>query len=244
MLPFSNTTPHTPHPIFDLYTMPRIFSIEGNIGSGKSTFVRMLRDWYALHRDEPGTPTMVFVDEPVDVWQTITDRAGKTVLEHFYEDQDAYAFSFQMMAYISRLEMLKAAFDGAPEDAVVITERCNFTDKHVFAKMLHDDGKINDIEYAIYLKWFNHFLGDIPVSGHFYIRTDPEVAFERVKRRSREGEEIPVGYLSRCSAYHDSWAANHLRDKCVYFGGNDDKSGLADYEPWIHDMISTMAAQA
>jgi deoxyadenosine/deoxycytidine kinase len=224
--------------------MPYIYSIEGNIGSGKSTFIRTLRKWYEANRGAEGVPEMVFVDEPVDDWMTITDRAGKSILEHFYEDQDAYAFSFQMMAFISRLQKLRDAYRGAAPDAVIITERCNHSDKHVFAKMLHDDGKINDIEHSIYLKWFDYFLEEIPITGYFYIRTDPLVAHFRVKKRSRDGEEIPLGYLSRCAAYHDSWIATHLGDRCVRFSGDDDMVELGDYMPWIQTMIRTMNEQS
>ena len=37
------------------------------------------------------------------------------------------------------------------EEYIIITERSLYTDKHVFAKMLHDQGKIEDVCYQIYL---------------------------------------------------------------------------------------------
>ena len=37
----------------------------------------------------------------------IKDENGVTILEKFYSDQNKYSFSFQMMAYISRLKLLK-----------------------------------------------------------------------------------------------------------------------------------------
>ena len=46
---------------------------------------------------------------------------------------------------------------------IFITERCLYTDKHVFAKMLYDDGKIESVNYAIYNKWFDTFIDDFIV---------------------------------------------------------------------------------
>ena len=43
------------------------------------------------------------------------------------------AFPFQMMAYISRLSLLKNAIRENP-DSIIICERCLQTDKYVFAK--------------------------------------------------------------------------------------------------------------
>ena len=47
----------------------RIFTVEGNIGSGKSTFVRNLRNWYM--KTHPGFE-IVFLEEPVKKWKSIS----------------------------------------------------------------------------------------------------------------------------------------------------------------------------
>jgi deoxycitidine kinase/deoxyguanosine kinase len=65
-----------------------LISIEGNIGAGKSTLIETLKTRF---------PNVVFVDEPVDVWSTVTDKDGTTILEKYYADQKRYAFAFQMM---------------------------------------------------------------------------------------------------------------------------------------------------
>jgi len=82
------------------------------------------------------------------------------------------------------------------------------TDKEVFAKMLHDDGKIDIINYTIYNKWFDEFIDDIPLNGIIYIRTDPAICQERINIRNREGEMIPPSYSQKCHDYHESWINN------------------------------------
>ena len=116
--------------------MFKIVSIEGNIGSGKSTLLANLRNNY---KDDAN---IVFLKEPVDEWEKITDENGVTILEKFYADQEKYSFSFQMMAYVSRLKVLRDELKNIKfsEDkkTIIITERSLHTDKMVFAKMLYD----------------------------------------------------------------------------------------------------------
>jgi deoxyadenosine/deoxycytidine kinase len=121
----------------------QIISIEGNIGSGKSTLLAHLKET---------CPNVVFVKEPVDEWEKIRDENGVSMLEKFYADQTKYSFSFQMMAYISRLKILRDTIrNNGDRPLTIITERSLNTDKMVFAKMLYDQGKIEDVKYQIYL---------------------------------------------------------------------------------------------
>ena len=175
-----------------------IISIEGNIGSGKSTLMTELKKAFA------DLPHVVFLQEPVDDWNTIRDEAGLTMLEKFYGNQEKYSFSFQMMAYISRLATIRKAIRENP-DCVFISERCLHTDKYVFAKMLYDDKKIESVDYQIYNKWFDTFIDDFDVTNIVYIKADPSMCLERVAQRGRHGEAgIPLEYLQACRDYHNN----------------------------------------
>ena len=208
-----------------------IYSVEGNIGSGKSTLVKYMREQYT--RDFEGKK-VIFVDEPVDEWSKIKDGSGETMLEKFYKDQNKYAFPFQMMAYISRLSMLKKVKASAPDDAIIITERSVYTDKYVFAKMLHDSGQIEEVNYQVYLKWFEEFVSDIPISGIIYIRTEPEVAHERIGIRARKGEDIPLHYIKRCHKNHEDWLyANYSPEQMLVLNGNLELKTESDYWSWF-----------
>ena len=174
-----------------------IISIEGNIGSGKSTLLRLLKKQCTEFK---------FVDEPVDEWNSVKDSEGKNMIEKFYENQEKYSFSFQMMAFISRLSLLKKSQtenDSADSTTTTISERSLFTDKWVFAKMLFDQHKIEDVNYIIYNKWFDHFSNECPVHKMIYIKTDPIVCIQRISKRNRKGESISLDYLQDCNTYHD-----------------------------------------
>lgn len=196
----------------------KIISVEGNIGSGKSTLVEAMRKHFE------DNPNILFIQEPVQEWEQIIDKSGNTVLEKYYANQEKYAFSFQMMAYISRLSQLRNAMTKGYD--TIITERCVFTDKMVFAKMLYDEGKIEDVNYQIYNKWFDEFLGELPEFKYIYLKTTPSVAKKRVDTRNRQGEEsIPVDYLEQCHNYHDNWLLNaDNNDKILMLDGEIDRN--------------------
>ena len=206
--------------------MVQIFSVEGNIGSGKSTLVSILREYYSDNED------VIFLMEPVEIWETIKDDSGENIISKFYKNQEKYSFAFQMMAYISRLHQLREMIREHP-DATIICERSLFTDKNVFAKMLYDDGKIEDIEYKIYLKWFYEFIHDIPITGLVYVRASPEKCQERVLKRAREGETIPLEYLENCHKYHEEWISKEISNTLTLDANEDKEYREEDYSVWI-----------
>ena len=107
-----------------------------------------------------------------------------------------------MMAYISRLVILKESIKSNP-NSIFITERSLYTDKFVFAKMLFDSGNIELINYNIYLRWFETFANEFPIDKVIYVDTDPVICNERIIKRSRQGESnIPLEYLKKCDLYH------------------------------------------
>jgi deoxyadenosine/deoxycytidine kinase len=208
----------------------QIISIEGNIGSGKSTLLANLKKHFNKNS------RVIFLREPVDEWSKIKDENGVTILEKFYADQNKYSFSFQMMAYISRLKLLKDAVNECRAETFkvlrekdhtqpfnhdetivyyIITERSLFTDKMVFAKMLYDSGKIESVNYQIYLNWFNTFADDFKVNKIIYVNANPCICHERIGKRHRDGEDkIPLEYLKNCHNYHENMLDKSLPE-CV-----------------------------
>jgi deoxycitidine kinase/deoxyguanosine kinase len=197
---FTTSDPQPQDPLLKPMLKPLLVSIDGNIGSGKSTTWDMLKEVYKSSDD------VHFVEEPVGLWDNIKDAQGVPILTNFYKDHKAYAFRFQMMAYISRLALLRQTVrDNAGCCRVIITERSVDTDRNIFAKMLYDGGDIAHDEYTIYNMWFDEFVRDLPVAGLVYIRADPETCMARITRRGREGETIPLEYVQKCHDYHDAW---------------------------------------
>jgi thymidylate kinase len=197
--------------------MPVIVSFDGNIGSGKSLtcyeYEQYLKKRMTSSADngEITFPTITsfeeevcFLDEPVALWNQVCDKDGVNILTNLYKDIRANAFKFQMMAYISRLALLRKAVKN-PKIKLIITERSVETDRNVFAKMLYDVGDISHDEFQIYTLWFEEFLTDVPLSGIVYINASPDVCLTRIGKRAREGETIQPDYIQRCHQYHEDW---------------------------------------
>jgi deoxyadenosine/deoxycytidine kinase len=153
-----------------------------------------------------------------------------------------------MMAYISRLKVLRDALkfiktlNVSDKKFVIITERSLYTDKIVFAKMLADSGKIEYINYQIYLNWFETFSEEFPVHKIVYVKTNPENCFNRILKRSRDGEsKIPLDYLTNCSLYHDSmldtFITENICDKQLILDGNIDiYKNKNQVDKWIDEI--------
>ena len=203
-----------------------IISTEGNIGSGKSTLEKEMKA-------RLGIP-VVHVREPVDDWTKIKNKDGTTMLELFYGDPTKYGFSFQIMAYISRLKLLMDAIKNNP-GAIIMTERSLFTDKLVFAKMLYDTGNIEDVNYQIYLNWFDAFIKECPVHKLIYIKTTPETCYQRINERARDGEEkISLKYLTDCDHYHEQMMEEMKSIPKLVLDGNIDMKETPDkMENWL-----------
>lgn len=200
----------------------KLITIEGNIGSGKSTILTKLKEYYKDNNN------IIFIDEPLMEWQNMKDENDKNLLEHFYEDNEKYSFPFQIYAYITILNKLFEAHNKNP-NAILISERGVKSTMQVFAKMLYDNKKINEIMYKIYKELCNfgntQLLQLIPNLEHkmIYIDTNPEVCLERIKSRSRIGETIiAIDYLVLCKKYHDEMmrSATNNQEIVLYFDGN------------------------
>jgi deoxyadenosine/deoxycytidine kinase len=174
-----------------------LISIEGNIGSGKSTIINYLKK-LKNHK-------IIFVDEPVSEWLEIKDNEGVNALDCFYKNKKENAFCFQVLAYITRLKKLMDIIKTS-KDMIIITERSIETDKNVFAKMLYDEEMFNSIQWETYNYWFNTFKDISQVNMILYVKTNPIKCLERIHIRNRvEESNIPLEYLENCHKYHENW---------------------------------------
>lgn len=184
--------------------MSLIISIDGNIGSGKTTFINELKK----EVNKQKLKNIIFVDEPVELWTKICVN-NENILEKFYQDQIKYAFSFQMMALISRIKVLKKAMKDHP-DAIIISERSLYSDKNIFAQMLYDEGKIDPHSFQIYTMWFREYIKELPKHEFIYLFSDPKIVNDRIKKRNRTGENnIDIEYLINCNDYHENMFVDH-----------------------------------
>ena len=179
--------------------MTQIVYIEGNIGSGKTTFINLL----GKHLNNKFRYTIL--REPVDQWISIVNSRGENLLELFYRDQDKWSFAFQMNSFISRVKDITNIVNSNQYD-IVFVERSVYVDRYCFALNCYESGKMTEIEYKIYCQWHDWLSEHFHVKpfGYIYLKTDPEISLSRITRRLRRGEEsIPLEYLQSLHNKHN-----------------------------------------
>lgn len=181
-----------------------IFSVEGNIGAGKSTMMNLLRAYFSSYKK------VCFIDEPVDEWLAMKNNDGKNLLETFYSDTKRWSYTFQNVAYITRMNRL---VDAMMSDCdVIIMDRSLNGDMNTFTRMLEEDGCLNKIEMEAYHKWNEFFMkrfGSNANIFHLYLKCSPDMAYSRISCRGRNEEKnISIDYLTRLHNCHDDWLLN------------------------------------
>jgi deoxyadenosine/deoxycytidine kinase len=166
----------------------RKIAVEGNIATGKSTFLRIL---------EKSTPSYHVVSEPLTRWQNVdsdqvscSQQCGGNLLDMFYKDPKRWAYTFQAYACLSRL---RAQLRPIPSELsqqpnpVVFFERSVYSDKYVFAENCHDSGLLSDLEWSVYSDWHGFLLEALPLNfdAFIYLQTTPQISWERMKKRNR-----------------------------------------------------------
>lgn len=212
---------------------PIVLSLEGNIGAGKSTILN------ALEKHLGNKSGWLFLKEPVHIWETIQDKDGKSILCKFYENPSKYAFSFQVMAFITRYQELKRMLKENPDCKGIICERSLEADKNIFAKMLHEDDLMDSMHYSIYDRYFQEYEGNLQLDGLIYIDASPEICFDRVQLRSRNGENnISLDYLKKCHKFHEQWMFN-TKTPVLHLNVNENMH-TADYvvQNWLQKITN------
>lgn len=208
-----------------------IISIEGNIGSGKSTVLQSLRQAH---------PDWVFVDEPVNEWLSLKNQNGESLLEVFYKDKQRWSYTFQNAAVLYRFKKLQEALRTLEKGKqhVIIMERCLETDRQIFSKMLWKDGYIDELEKKLYDEWFSHLRNMSPsVDAYIYVNTTPEMSFERLTKRAREGESvIPLTYLQELSEYHKEWLFNKNLKPVLNFDNSHPEISISNITEFVSNL--------
>ena len=179
---------------YDFFFGKRWYIIEGNIGCGKTTLIRQLKE----------NPSLEVIEEPVDVWKTIQNEDGENVLGLFYKNSKEYAYLFQTIVFKSRMMSIEH-----PQTKLIrFSERSIWTDKNIFSKSCYEMGVMNTIQKNTYDLWFNWLENKITrkPDGIIYLRAEPHVCLERVHKRDRaEESSVSLDYLTAIHTKHDDW---------------------------------------
>lgn len=210
-----------------------IISIEGNIGTGKSSLIDKLKKDYVNSAD--------FIMEPVDEWIDITNNEGKNILDVFYNNKQRWSYTFQNIAYITRMQKIIDVLLNSTKQFIIM-DRSLDADLNTFANLLHKDGYLDDLEWIAYNKWNNFFhkqYSDMFTHIYVYLKCDPSISKNRINMRGRDAEKnIDMDYLEKISKCHDDWLLNN--DKAIVIDVNKDFINNGEHYKYILDKINNI----
>ena len=187
--------------------------IDGNIGSGKSTLINSLQETLKYNGD-----SNFFIEtEDTEEWM------NSGWLEKFYVNSK-FSFGFQMKVILSHIKQIYRIIKTAQENDIIILERSAFTSLHVFGKLLLEDGVLDQLEFNLQKEYIEALL--TPPDIIIYLETKPEDAFQRIIKRSREGEQISLDYIRKVNSKYDEYLKS-TGDKTTVFKIDATKS--SDY---------------
>jgi deoxyadenosine/deoxycytidine kinase len=161
-------------------TAPAIFTIDANIGAGKTTILNYLHTHYHIPIDP----------EPVEKWEPY--------LQELYKS-DKGAFPFQVRVWLDRCWIQQRA-NMSP----ILMERSPYFQKNVFIPVNVDNSKFTNTEHTMLLEMYNRSMAMWSPKGYVYLRSDPEKCLQRIAKRGRSSENtIPVDYLRALHKYHE-----------------------------------------
>jgi deoxyadenosine/deoxycytidine kinase len=172
-----------------------IFTIDGNIGCGKSTVLEYLHTHYLLPIDL----------EPVKKWQPYLN-------DMYYNNKGAC--EFQVRVWLDR------CWIQPKQDTTLLMERSPYFQKNVFIPINKDNNRLSTREVEMLNEMYDKSTTIWNPFGYIYLRSSPEKCIERINKRARESEEaIDHLYIQQLHKLHEKsyfWAAaNNYPMICV-----------------------------
>ena len=130
--------------------------------------------------------------------------SGVNLLHLMYQQPERFAMPFQSYAVLT---MLKLHNKQTPK-LVKIIERSIFSGRYCFVEEMLANGMIHEGMYRVLEEWYE-FINEhhkIHCDLIVYLRTSPQIVYERIKKRARDEEScIPYEYIKRLHERHEDW---------------------------------------
>lgn len=174
------------------YGIPRnaVITIGGTVGVGKSTFTRALADLLGFRISV----------EKVD---------NNPYLSRFYDDFSRWSFHLQIFFLAERFKEQKRMFEYG---GGFVQDRSIYEDTGIFAKMLYEQGHMNEEDYQTYTQLFEAMVMT-PYFPHpdvlIYLEGSFDDIIGRVRERGRPMEQqTPIAYWEDLYNRYEQWIMN------------------------------------
>lgn len=166
-------------------------AIEGNIGIGKTTFLRKLRTMIKAN--------ITTIREPLEQW---SNNNNVNLLKKAYDNPKKWAFIFQTVVlsnllqnhiYKAKNKIMERSLTGAYE---------------VFMRAHHENETLHHSESMVLQHWYevaavsHNIIPDLII----YLRGQPKLAMDRIRLRGRKEERnIKYKYIQQLHSLYDDW---------------------------------------
>jgi deoxyadenosine/deoxycytidine kinase len=166
----------------------RFILIAGNIGVGKTSLAERLGG-----RMGWTTGFESVVDNPY--------------LADFYADMRQWSFHLQVF-FLGHRAQQHLALANHPQSA--IADRSIYEDAHIFARVLHQLGNMDERDYESYRHVYDLIVANLPRPDLLlYLTASVPILIKRIRRRARPIEEgITAEYLALLDSYYEEWLSN------------------------------------
>jgi deoxyadenosine/deoxycytidine kinase len=157
-----------------------IYTIDGNIGSGKSSILNYLHKYKHIQIDL----------EPIDKW--------KSFLDNIYISKSGY-FNFQIKVWLDR-----AWIQEKDNKSIIFMERSPYFIRNTFNKYDFMNSNINQNEFDVINEMYSKTDKIWNSNYYIYLRSNPIKCLERIKIRGRENElNIDIDYINNIHTLHE-----------------------------------------
>jgi len=162
--------------------------LAGNIGVGKTTFTEKMADAFG--------------------WSPIYESvADNPYLSDFYGDMNRWSFNLQIYFLHRRFS---AQRDIKYSNGGVVQDRTIYEDAEIFARNLHEMGRLDDRDWETYHDLFYIMVGYLRQPDLIiYLQASTDTLLTRIHSRGRDYESnIHPEYLHQLNVAYDQWMNN------------------------------------
>lgn len=163
----------------------RFILVAGNIGAGKTSLAERLGARLG--------------------WMTgFESVSDNPYLADFYADMRQWSFHLQVF-FLGHRAQQHLALARHPQSA--IADRSIYEDAHIFARVLHHLGNLNERDYLAYRAVYDLVVDSLPRPDLLIYLTAPVPALlTRIRRRGRAIESgVTADYLALLDTFYDEW---------------------------------------
>lgn len=157
---------------------PVRFALEGGVAAGKSSLLRYIQ----LLR-----PEWNCVQEPVETWR---NYHGRNYLDEFYDNRSREAcIRLQEVIIQSYIDL---HLDSQHSGSIQLFERSAFSAVNVFSRAAE---YLNEDDRKDLVRLYNENAGILRMDNFIYLRTPPEICYERKIKRDHINPLDPNGQV-------------------------------------------------